>query len=955
MGQVWYCLIDGTQLGPIDSKQLRDLADRGQLRPIHFVRQNVGHKWTSAAQVKGLFQDTIKQDGQSHTEQSPQSRWFVRVAGQESGPYSDNQLRHYVAAGLVLANHDVRLKDRTEWIKADRIKNLFPAPVPPTQPLMSSPTATTKVRFACPSCGKFLQCQPTLAGKSLPCPACRVLVLVPKPGTDADTQCSKSTPSLPTPRAAPIATDNDPVTIQVPTTRPAGEGIGGFSLRNILGNLKFTVSSGSEKDARPSKESIKFYGPQSVVDLGYGPLPAPLVYATTHRFSTVFDASLIELPLSTTNKSFEPDPLPYWPTYHDCTPHQRAKYLEWLYQGRSDPAIEIGYVFLFFYGLERRVLVDGQDHYVVVEELLRLLSIYTHSRSFINYTSALLWITVYLSADTNSLSDDLVMRVVKATAKWNEAVFRYCLGYFSRQNKPLPREVVYAVANHDERSRNSVVTRRHTAQFRELFTARFTNAYPGGFTLRPGSRERKIEYQPASGTLLASRQATRELATRKIPDVLAARAQFSPLVQIWNDCVDELKAYDRATRQGTQPATTGAMYEALPAELRSGDHPELAAWQRLISESVDEGGWPVMLLSELATIKQISRRPQLTKKQSLSLLVTADTMGIAIEPDARLTNRNYRWDEPIVVFRDEGVAPSDTELKAYHSAAVLLRLSLSIAQADGQLDETELRRITEHLEQEFSLGARLSKRLDALMHLLVVQKASEVVIGRVLQKSLPMEQRRLVGQFLLAIAAVDEVVCSQEKKILRKAFRTLGIPTPELDALLATYDQQIAESTIRVEEDASLSPPPLNLARIRAIHEETARVQSLLHDVLSNVDIPNELEDDSADYEAVATLPSADAATNAHEGYHTALAQDVSLPLDRLPERYRDFCSLIVSRDRWPRDEISELAREQGLMLNAALEVLNEWSTDIYGDWLTEEFDTEFVVRKQLIGVPSDA
>jgi hypothetical protein len=33
-------------------------------------------------------------------------------------------------------------------------------------------------------------------------------------------------------------------------------------------------------------------------------------------------------------------------------------------------------------------------------------------------------------------------------------------------------------------------------------------------------------------------------------------------------------------------------------------------------------------------------------------------------------------------------------------------------------------------------------------------------------------------------------------------------------------------------------------------------------------------------------------------------------------------------------------------MLNAALEVINEWSTEVYGDWLTEELDDELIVRK---------
>ena len=49
-------------------------------------------------------------------------------------------------------------------------------------------------------------------------------------------------------------------------------------------------------------------------------------------------------------------PLLYWRSYADLTPVQRATYLAWLSTERSDPSIDIHYVYLYFFGLERRVL-----------------------------------------------------------------------------------------------------------------------------------------------------------------------------------------------------------------------------------------------------------------------------------------------------------------------------------------------------------------------------------------------------------------------------------------------------------------------------------------------------------------------------------------------------------------------------------------------------------------------
>lgn len=63
----------------------------------------------------------------------------------------------------------------------------------------------------------------------------------------------------------------------------------------------------------------------------------------------------------------------YWPSYETITPESRAAYLNWLAAGRPAGAY-IGYVFLFFYGIERRVILDAprsQDAAGEMPELLR--------------------------------------------------------------------------------------------------------------------------------------------------------------------------------------------------------------------------------------------------------------------------------------------------------------------------------------------------------------------------------------------------------------------------------------------------------------------------------------------------------------------------------------------------------------------------------------------------------
>ena len=54
------------------------------------------------------------------------------------------------------------------------------------------------------------------------------------------------------------------------------------------------------------------------------------------------------------------------------------------------PFHDIGYAFLFFYGLERRLLVEQQDLSPIVKEVVRLLETYTFSGSFDGYLEPIL-------------------------------------------------------------------------------------------------------------------------------------------------------------------------------------------------------------------------------------------------------------------------------------------------------------------------------------------------------------------------------------------------------------------------------------------------------------------------------------------------------------------------------------------------------------------------------------
>lgn len=78
------------------------------------------------------------------------------------------------------------------------------------------------------------------------------------------------------------------------------------------------------------------------------------------------DPSTIWVHLPVREGSFSP--LPYWPHYISLAPEQRFAYLTWL-RDISKP-IDTGFVFLYFYGLERHLIIGDIDR--AVEQIIRL-------------------------------------------------------------------------------------------------------------------------------------------------------------------------------------------------------------------------------------------------------------------------------------------------------------------------------------------------------------------------------------------------------------------------------------------------------------------------------------------------------------------------------------------------------------------------------------------------------
>jgi hypothetical protein len=109
-------------------------------------------------------------------------------------------------------------------------------------------------------------------------------------------------------------------------------------------------------------------------------------------FNNEIEPSLIDLSLPVKEPEAEVERPPYYPSYSRLTPEQRWVYLNFL-KNPYDTDIDIGYVFILYYGLERHLLQG--DFFNAYRIILKLRDIHSN-KSFQNYTANALILTAML-------------------------------------------------------------------------------------------------------------------------------------------------------------------------------------------------------------------------------------------------------------------------------------------------------------------------------------------------------------------------------------------------------------------------------------------------------------------------------------------------------------------------------------------------------------------------------
>ncbi len=711
-------------------------------------------------------------------------------------------------------------------------------------------------------------------------------------------------------------------------------------------NVSFSSDLPSERRIARGEAKLIWYPPGQPVSHEGLHIAGGMIYAADRPLWWPGEPSAIVTSSTVSRSAADPSQdFGYYPHYEQLLPEQRRCYLEWLSAGRvdADPSRRSsGYLFLFFYGLERRILVEGDRDPVLLEEIVRLLQHYgpvQKSRSLKSYALQLLHFVGWQFGSEYYRA--LWPRLLDFDGERpDQDGMHFVLANLHQRGEPLDWTVAYRIAMGNEESRRSTVVTKARDKFWELFQQRFNQKFPGGLQLQSAKQATLVQYRPASSALIQmSREGKRgnpfEL---RLPNVAGLHRQFKSLPEIWNSCVDDLSGYSRtlsSKKQGQGAAL--AAWLALPPDLRRAeDHPARAAFDEFVASAPREDDYVFAPVGALATMAGIEERTKLSTAQSRQVADLVSGLGWQLAPNPEVTGIPLAWNQELALY---AAIPGETSGPHVSGLVRLLYLAVTLAAADGVIEPEELdsfnKLISSQIQRETDWrplrATEASLRRDANVALRALPQMAKLI---------PAESRPFVLRTMAHIAAADSEVTLDEMKILRRMARAFDLDPGSVEKLLREDEafREVSVAGVGTKKSGEAIPARpkdqpvafiLDHDRIKALTQETHEVISMLSVVMADPE------------EAPSVAPTAPAVVSSNP------AEPIPW-LEGLESRYHAAVLTLVRHDELTPADFDGLAKSQHLMPDDLFNAVNTWSDETLGDFLLERGENVRIFRTLL-------
>ena len=650
--------------------------------------------------------------------------------------------------------------------------------------------------------------------------------------------------------------------------------------------------------------TVQYVGIDEAVDVHGYQLKGPLWVGPLSSREADYEPSVIDRK-QPIDKSGLAEPLGYCSNYSLINNSQRNRYLEWLAGDRSE-IDDLGYVFLYFYGMERYVLRCESDDRALKEirlneiknEIGRLRRLFFSNKSFDSYSNQLLDVLYILH-----WPDRIDER--KAAFPTNRPLAaHYVISKLANTDggdKLDPDWALHWLLGFGGVSRTKTVRDQYPV-LRLLFKAHYLKATDGGIKVPTCKTKLCITYKAASGGL-------EDLSVIQTPDTwcnpIALKRPLTKLAEINKDVMPSLRALAKAIATKDLTSILSAWPQGVPIEAV----PKLKQIvERVEVLSKASSSNPIELVARQVGMS-IGDKAGIGQLKTLS--ASLESCGFVLIPDPLVTPTVIKAGENVVTYQGTRIKELSPEGQ---KVALTIQLGALLALADGAIHKTELEALSKLVKSHPNSAERLY-----LEHYCAWRSSLRPGTAGIKKHidQLSSHQKGDIAQFLIDLALADGELPTDEIKQLEKVFKQLGLGEEKVTEML--HRSSAIEAAPKRRDDLGMSSTGLALdANLIKAHEESTReVQKVLGSIFSD-----EAESDQND-----------------QLHLTENSESDSWHRGRLDEKHDALASWLLSEDAWKMDDIKSKCSALGILVDGAIDTINNASFELYGDSLLDVGD----------------
>lgn len=617
-------------------------------------------------------------------------------------------------------------------------------------------------------------------------------------------------------------------------------------------------------------------------------------------------------------------------SYYDMSPSKRYEYLIWLSGKKEAQEVSIDILMFYLYGCEIKVFIDprtkNQERKEILDNISQLyISLNNNSSGRENAEPILLNISEFIGNAIVKYFHPQIENFNNKNILRKSNTYVYCLIQQNITDKSkCSAENAFDIAcklyNIEE-----IVPINYISIAKSYFISYFENNYNElCLNYNNSTLEEDICFQYNRYNNIAFCPENLKLYY-KINSVPSGLWQIHNVI---SRCYEELefnfRSYNLEKKYSSGKETIMAIL-FLPLELNLSKIPSI---QAVISQIKSEMQANDHLTKHIEWILELFEFNHHNANKSIhinyvkSITTGIKRMGFGIVPNYEIDSKRFNFGDICVIYKNEENYPIE-RTQTYEITELFIKLASYILHMDQILTED-----LEFLEKQvLSFGNTKGNQLHLNACIRWLLQIKKQPLNKKIKDSIALliyGERILIANTLIKLACINGNVHPKRIDGLKKVLPLLGM---EVDNIHSQIHRILTDSegfaTVEKKEDAvefkisnetknenqqSSSNIILNPEKLHTFEEETKNAQELLSKIFVD--------------------------------------EDISIPQNSINnssnEKWKDMLKLLLTRDAWKRDEIENRCKEEGLMLAAVLEQINDFSYNMVDDIVIDD-DGEYL------------